>query len=505
MVTVVIVLLSPTNRIRQTSSSLEVEKTFSDKGKQPPREEDKSFQPIVNTYSDAQDHTDQVISEIHQALEITEEDGDHQVVDATLISAGHIVPDLPDLPSISLDSEMSAHTEQPLFADTRVAQEVPNGAAIEAAKTFAEDRQRRVYLVNSPRYHYEIVLPVLNIFSVLDKVNLTLFAHHSGYDRFGVRPWLNHYSMDKLDLRDISTVSKYHDTVPDLIFLTSCAEDTKAIRDSLTHYLERGSKVMCIVHEAQRWNLDDPDGERSKYKEEIRFMTPWIKQGKWDIVTLSSNVQGYIRENFPSYFNTGDTVKYDPPIFYPVFQLPEARILLEREWPFVAMVGKLEPWRRDYNKIFTQFEKFDPPFNLSLIGSGEPLKVPDAIKAKVRFESELDFPDFFKAVSRAAAVVPSFAQVDYLISQASSSIATSVITVTPALMTQKMLSAYSYVTEDVAWLQADEETEMEAVARIATMGPDAWWARKERLARRRDELILKNVDFLGDYLKQLKK
>ncbi|KAK9479321.1 hypothetical protein V1514DRAFT_346883 [Lipomyces japonicus] len=371
---------------------------------------------------------------------------------------------------------------------------------------------RTIYLINTVRYHFEVVIPFLHVFSNLPNASVTLFASPQGYNRFEVRPWLDLYARPrKLDMVDSSNLvadgartdnARY--ATPDFIFLTSCPEDVESIKDTLDRYLRNGAKVQCLVHEAQKWDSNEQDDNKSPYKSQINFMRPWIRAGQWQIVTLAPHVQKFVEKNFATFFNLPhDSWAFATPVVCPVFQLPDNEIRLESDHPYVTIVGKLEPWRRNYDKIFKQLAEHAPPVDLHLIGYGMPFDPPEAVRNKVIHELGLGFPDYFRAISRAIAVVPSFATQNYVESQASSSIATSLIAASPPLMTKKMLEAYSNIPQDAVWVQADDETEIEAFSRISLLGQDAWREKKTQIAKVRDEMIASNMRFFQDQLKSL--
>ncbi|KAJ8100626.1 hypothetical protein POJ06DRAFT_275689 [Lipomyces tetrasporus] len=360
-----------------------------------------------------------------------------------------------------------------------------------------ERGQRTVYLINAPRYHFEVVIPFLHAFSSLPNVDLTLWAGNEGANRWGVRQWLDRYSQPKtLKMRSVDNFSKAAENgaaVPDLIFLTSCPEDIRRLGSTLQVLLDHGAHVMCIIHESRLFNLNIENEEDSPYKNEIKFMRPWIQKGQWQLVTLSQHVQKFVEQNFAEYFQTGTQVTYSPPVLYPVFKLPKEEVQLQTAKPFVTIVGKLEPWRRNYSKIFEQYAQFNPPVDLVLVGNGNRLPAPDSIKDKLIYKSGLEFPQYFAEISKAVLILPSFATEHYVQSQASSSIATAVITVTPPLMTRQMLSAYAYLAEDAVWIQEDDETEVEAFSRIANLGQDKWRAKKVAMADIRQNLVNENM------------
>ncbi|KAK9471633.1 uncharacterized protein V1510DRAFT_367563 [Dipodascopsis tothii] len=373
---------------------------------------------------------------------------------------------------------------------------------------FAKTKGRgksNIFLINSPRYHYEVVMPFLYSFSHLEDVNVKLIGSPSGYNRFGVRPLLSEYALPHgLNLVGIDDLANVQLEQPDLIFLVSCPEDTIHIGSYLTKWLENGAHVMCIVHEASRWNLNDADNDKSAYKGQIGYMIPWIKKGQWEIVTLSNHVQKFVREKFPLYFNTGSDVAYPAEIVHPVFTPSNAEVIIPKdEKPFSAIVGKLEPWRRNYDKIFRQYAKLNPPVDLHIVGAGLPLELPSEIEDRIKFDLNLDFPEYFAEVGKAIAVIPSFATREYTESQASSATATSIIVGTPLLVSADILSAYSQIPEDCVWLQESGETEIEAFTRVAKLGRGAWMEKKRKVAAMRQRMSTENMAFFEKRLSEI--
>ncbi|KAK9362684.1 hypothetical protein V1504DRAFT_448201 [Lipomyces starkeyi] len=381
-----------------------------------------------------------------------------------------------------------------------IAEEDPStttiAAVVEAAPA-KERGHRTVYLINTPRYHFEVVIPFLHAFSSLPDVDVTLWASSTGANRWGVRPWLDLYAKPKglkmQNVQEFNRAAENGAAVPDMIFLTSCPEDIRQLGPSLQILLEQGANVMCLIHESRLFDLNNENKDDSPFKNEIKFMRPWILKGQWQLVTLSQHVQIFVEQNFAEYFQTGTQVTYSPPVLYPVFKLPEEKAHLETTKPFVTIVGKLEPWRRNYTRIFEQYAEFNPQVDLVLVGNGEPLQAPDSIKNKLIYKSGLEFPQYFAEISKAVLILPSFATQHYVQSQASSSIATSVITVTPPLVTRQMLSAYAYLADDAVWIQEDGETEVEAFSRIADLGQESWMAKKAAMVDIRANLVSENM------------
>ncbi|KAK9235886.1 hypothetical protein V1525DRAFT_427501 [Lipomyces kononenkoae] len=351
---------------------------------------------------------------------------------------------------------------------------------------------RTVYLINTPKYHMEVVIPFLHALSGLPDVDLTLWLSSTAANRWGIRPWLDLYAMPTgLKLRNVKDFSKSAQrgaTVPDLIFLTTCPEDIRKLRPSLQVLLEHGANVIGIIHEARLFDLNN----KSPYEKEIMFMRPWILKGQWHLATLSEHVQKFVQQNFAEFFQTGTQVTYSASVLYPVFKLPDERVQLETTKPFVTIIGALQQYRRDYAKIFEQYARVRPQLDLVLVGNGCPLRAPRSIKNNLSYKRGLEYPQYFNQISKAVLILPSFATEHYVQSQASSTIATSVIAVTPALMTRRMLSAYAYLTEDAVWIQEDWETEVEAISRIAELKQDSYMEKKATMVNIRAKLINEN-------------
>ncbi|KAK9366644.1 hypothetical protein V1509DRAFT_582689 [Lipomyces kononenkoae] len=358
-----------------------------------------------------------------------------------------------------------------------------------------------IFLMNIPRYHFEVVLPLLHAFSNLPSVNVTLIAGASGYNRFGVGPLLERESQPyPLQLVDEKLISPSLGT-PDLLFLTSCPEDIRKANKTITKWLEAGTRVQCIAHEPAKWDAR-PSG-KSEYTDQIKYMTPWIEKGQWEIVVLAPNVQNYVRKNFPKYFGTGEKVVYNAPIIHPVFKANEQDIDVDFVEPFGAIPGKYEPWRRNYDRVFQQYVQVRPQVKLHLVGTGGDLDVPEAIKNRIVYIRDLTFPDYFAHLGKAVALIPAFASQAYIESQASSTVATALIVGTPLLVNSTIAKAYSHIPEDALWLQKDTETEMDSFGSISFLPVHLWAEKKARVAEVRDKFIAENVVFFESVAQEI--
>ncbi|KAK9318156.1 hypothetical protein V1524DRAFT_420680 [Lipomyces starkeyi] len=350
-----------------------------------------------------------------------------------------------------------------------------------------------IFLMNIPRYHFEVVLPLLHAFSSLPSVNVTLIAGFSGYSRFGVGPLLERESKPySLQLVDEKVISPKLGT-PDLLFLTSCPEDIVKANKTITKWLEAGTRVQCIAHEPGKWDAR-PKGN-SQYAEQIKYMVPWIEKGQWEIVVLAPHVQSYVQKQFPKFLGTGENVVYNAPIIHPVFKANEEDIEVDFVEPFGAIPGKYEPWRRNYDRIFEQYAQVRPQVKLHLVGSGDNLTVPETIQNRIIYVRDLTFPEYFEHLGKSVAMIPAFASEAYIENQASSTVATALIVGTPLLVNSTIAKAYSHIPEDAMWLQKEGQTEMESFGDISFLPVHLWAEKKARVAEVRDKMIAENLEY----------
>ncbi|KAJ8098837.1 hypothetical protein POJ06DRAFT_269910 [Lipomyces tetrasporus] len=358
-----------------------------------------------------------------------------------------------------------------------------------------------IFLMNIPRYHFEVVLPLLHAFSSLPSANVTLIASPSGYNRFGVGPLLEREAKPYgLQLVDQKLISPDLGT-PDFLFLTSCPEDIVKANKTITKWLAAGTRVQCIAHEPSKWDAR-PSGN-SQYTEQIKYMVPWIEKGQWEIVVLAPHVQKFVRENFPTYFGTSENVVYKAPIIHPVFKANKEDVEVDFVEPFAAIPGKYEPWRRNYDRIFQQYEQARPQAKLHLVGSGDDLSVPEAIKSRIVYVRDLTFPEYFEHLGKSVTLIPAFGSEAYILHQASSTVATALIVGTPLLANSTIAQAYSQIPEDAMWLQEPGESEMDAFGRISFIPVHLWAEKKAKVAEVRDKMIAENVEFFESVAQEI--
>ncbi|KAJ8100260.1 hypothetical protein POJ06DRAFT_275376 [Lipomyces tetrasporus] len=346
-----------------------------------------------------------------------------------------------------------------------------------------------VFLVNTPNYHFEVFVPVIEAFKRIDNINVTLFSTEDGMNKWGLRNAIE-IERDGLTLLDAGDTPVDEVGVnPDFIFLTTCPEDMRMLGKSLHVALAQGAHVMCIVHQAHLWDYRKVD----QYANEIAFMRPWVERGQWHFAALSRHVHTYIRSNFPQYLETPQR-EYRPLLFHPVFNysVPE-NLDFNSATPFAIIPGKFESERRNYDSIFTEYGKLKCDISLRLVGSGRVPKIADGLNHRIGFITNLNFFEFFHEMSKGVAIIPTLGNEHYLKSQASSTVATSIIAGTPLIASQEFLVAHSQIPIEAVWLQGEHETELQVLQRIGHLPSSAWQQKKDTVERLRWSLIHENV------------
>ncbi|KAI5200578.1 hypothetical protein E4T39_05685 [Aureobasidium subglaciale] len=301
---------------------------------------------------------------------------------------------------------------------------------------------------------------------------------------------------------------------PDIFVAATCELDIIRHKKQLDVLLTEGkTHMVCVVHHADRW-ADSKLG----LEEAIR---PWLEKGLVEFWTLSPHTERYLRDQSMSQWATVKSGSVSPVVrsFVPVFPVnlpttPESDSLA------FGLQGDYDPSRRDYKSIFLHLDSFlktdgSPSesgasdsqeharnVTMHLLGHGEHPSVPDNVKDHVIFDERLDYIDYYKILSQTFALLPAFASDTYLDRKASSSVPAALIAGTPLIATKAIIGAYSYMSEDSVWLQADGESEFDVVRRVLNMDPDS---RKKKMKSVRDrctEIVQGNIKRVEEWMAQ---
>lgn len=300
---------------------------------------------------------------------------------------------------------------------------------------------------------------------------------------------------------------------PRILVAGTCELDVIKFRAQMTRLLAaRKTYLFCVVHHADRWA-----GSQFGLEAEIR---PWVQAGMVTFLALSPHTKKYLQSASISQWPASTP---PPPVhhFVPLFPvpLPEAPSGsgADKEELSFGLQGDYDPSRRGYKEIFSQLGSFlkasgsDGTRNVTmhLLGHGKRPAVPAEVARNVVFDERLDYFQFYSIISRTFALLPAFASPTYLDRKASSSVPAALIAGVPLVATRAVLDAYSYIDQEVAWLQGDGETNLDVVGRILDLGPKERRKKKELVRKKCAEIIEENTKTVGgwieDALKKVKK
>lgn len=115
----------------------------------------------------------------------------------------------------------------------------------------------------------------------------------------------------------------------------------------------------------------------------------------------------------------------------------------------------------------------DEPFELHLVGQKNPknpVEPPESIKNVVFVDEHLPYPDYYKLIGDADVLIPAFAIPGTLIDTASSTMAASIITRTPVLVSERHTRSYTYIKGPAALYRRVSEGAIPALERFRRSG-----------------------------------
>ena len=362
-----------------------------------------------------------------------------------------------------------------------------------------------VAITETNGWHDEVVAALVHTFGSQPNVQLNLYQRKSRYgmsDIIGTFPTL-----------PISqTPERFNDneTTPDIVVLTTCELDSVNLQDRLRALLDGGATYLfCVFHHGDQWN----DAKRKE------ILAPWMAKGLMDFIALSPHTAQFLREK-----GLKDWIEGEPSIksLTPLFPIPppspdrKGVIDKQRELAF-AIQGNYEPSRRDFDTIFSHLQSFvddassrqnedrDLNVTLHLLGSGTKPTVPTKLTDHVFFDEDLSYSEFYAVLFNTFAILPAFADGDYLDRKASSTVPASLLGGTPLIATKEILSAYSYLPDDAIYRQKEDETELGAVGRILKFTAKERDEKRANVRRACADIIQSNVKLVGSWVKDAKK
>ena len=355
-------------------------------------------------------------------------------------------------------------------------------------------------------FHDEVVAAFVHSFASQKNWNLSLFQHNQ---RYGIEKIMQDFKLPKpVPVSRPPAMLLANDTANfDFLVLTTCEFDRIKLASQLETLLTEGkTHLLCVVHHADHWADEDHE----------KFMAPWMEKGLVDFITLSQHTATFLEETGINAWKTKPPIRPFAPVF-PVKlpNLPKAVDKDEGELGF-GLQGLYEPSRRDYKTIFSHLQSFidsrsserDERVNsnvtLHLLGGGTHPEVPSGLISHVSFDESLDYDDYYSVLSRTFALMPAFANTEYLDRKASSTVPAGLIGGTPLVATKEILAAYSYLSEDAVYLQNEDETEFDVVGRVLQDGGKRRIEKMQTVRNKCAELVESNSRLVERWIREIR-
>lgn len=360
-------------------------------------------------------------------------------------------------------------------------------------------------VVETTGYHDEVVAAFVHSFGSQKNLNLSLFQRNQ---RYGIEKIMQDFKLPTPvpTSRRPATLLANNATKFDLLVLTTCEYDRIKLASQLETLLKEGkTHLLCVVHHADHWANEDHEA----------FMTPWIEKGLVDFITLSQHTATFLQETGMSAWKTKAPIRPFAPVF-PVNlpKLPKAVDADKGELGF-GLQGLYESTRRNYKSIFSHLQNFidsrsfekDGTINsnvtLHLLGQGTHPEVPSDLTSHVSFDESLDYVDYYSILSRTFALLPAFANDQYLDRKASSTVPAGLIGGTPLVATKEILAAYSYLPEDAVYLQNKDETEFDVIGRVLEEAGERRLEKMQMVRTKCAELVESNSRLVEGWIEEM--
>ena len=362
-----------------------------------------------------------------------------------------------------------------------------------------------IAVVETTGYHDEVVAAFVHSFGSQKNSELSLFQDNQ---RYGIEKIMHDFKLPKPvpAAQPPPTLLGNGTTKVDVLVLTTCEYDRIKLAAQLETLLNEGkTHLLCVVHHADHW--EDESHKAS--------LSPWVERGLVDFITLSQHTATFLQE-------TGlRTWKNKPPIrpFAPVFpvslpKLPKAADADKGELGF-GLQGLYEPSRRNYKTIFSHLQNFidsrsserdgttDTNVTLHLLGQGIHPEVPSGLTSHVSFDESLDYDEYYSILSRTFALLPAFANDEYLDRKASSTVPAGLIGGTPLVATKEILAAYSYLPKEAVYLQNEDETEFDVIGRVLKEAGKHRIEKMQMVRNKCAELVESNSRLVEGWIKEI--
>lgn len=362
-----------------------------------------------------------------------------------------------------------------------------------------------IAVVETTGFHDEVVAAFVHSFGAQKNSNLSLFQVNQ---RYGIEKIMQDFKLPKPvpASQKPTMLLAENATQLDVLVLTTCEYDRINLASKLEILLQEGkTHLLCVVHHADHWADEDHQ----------KFMAPWIEKGLAGFITLSLHTATFLQENAMVAWKTRPPIRPFAPVF-PVNlpELPKAADADEGELGF-GLQGLYESSRRDYNSIFSHLQKFidsrssesegaiNSNVTLHLLGQGTHPKVPSGLTSHVSFDESLDYDEYYSILSRGFALLPAFANDQYLDRKASSTVPAGLIGGTPLVATKEILAAYTYLPEDAVYLQNVDETEFDVIGRVLKDAGKHRYEKMQTVRTKCAELVESNSRLVEGWIREM--
>ena len=362
-----------------------------------------------------------------------------------------------------------------------------------------------VAIMETTGFHDEVVAAFVHSFGSQKNSNLSLFQRKQ---RYGIEKIMQDFKLPKPVPASQSPLTLLTDdaTKFDIVVLITCEYDRIKLASQLEILLMEGkTHLLCVVHHADHWANEDHQS----------FIAPWIEKGLIDFITLSQHTATFLQKTGMSEWTTKAPIRPFAPVF-PVNlpELPKADDADEGELGF-GLQGLYESTRRNYKTIFAHLQNFidsrsserdgtvSSNVTLHLLGQGKHPEVPSGLTSHVIFDESLDYEDYYSILSRTFALLPAFANNEYLDRKASSTVPAGLIGGTPLVATKEILAAYSYLPDDAVYLQKADETEFDVVGRVLQEAAKHRVEKMQIVRTKCAELVASNSRLVEGWIKEM--
>ncbi|KAF2096569.1 hypothetical protein NA57DRAFT_42906 [Rhizodiscina lignyota] len=358
--------------------------------------------------------------------------------------------------------------------------------------------------------HDEVIAALIHSFGSQPNVQIELYQR---LQRFGIKDIFDQFELSHPLPAEFTHKTKFNATEkqPRILVSTTCELDSMEKDKEFTMLMEKEQTYLfCVVHHADRWVNN----------KSARIILPWVKKGLVDFLCLSKHTQTFLDAELKKWDTGG--VQAVTRHFIPVFPVDLTKTVTdakEDELSF-ALQGNYDGSRRDYKKIFNHLGKFlnsstpgeeaadlndhdsHPDIQLHLLGHGRKPEVPKELEPHVKFDEGLEYLNFYGIISRTFALLPGFANAEYLDRKASSTVPASLIAGTPLVATQAILDAYTYLPPEAVWLQEENEEDFDVIGKILAMKPEDRKKKKEAVRKANEQRVEMNKGLVAEWMRE---